>query len=59
MCIRDRNVTGQGVTVVVVDDGVEHTVKDIQPNYVSNLSRDKGGPPSSQTTEEGWIWAPS
>lgn len=32
----ERNVTGQGVTVVVVDDGVEHTIKDIQPNYVSS-----------------------
>lgn len=32
----ERNVTGQGVTVVVVDDGVEHTVQDIQPNYVSS-----------------------
>lgn len=31
----EQNVTGQGVTVVVVDDGVEHTIKDIQPNYVS------------------------
>lgn len=31
----ERNVTGQGVTVVVVDDGVEHTHLDIQPNYVS------------------------
>lgn len=28
-------MTGHGVTVVVVDDGVEHTIKDIQPNYVS------------------------
>lgn len=28
-------MTGRGVTVVVVDDGVEHTIKDIQPNYVS------------------------
>lgn len=31
----ERNVTGQGVTVVVVDDGVEHTIQDIAPNYVS------------------------
>ena len=31
----ERNITGQGVTVVVVDDGVEHTHQDIQPNYVS------------------------
>lgn len=31
----ERNITGRGVTVVVVDDGVEHTHKDIQPNYVS------------------------
>ncbi|KAF7647568.1 hypothetical protein LDENG_00170690 [Lucifuga dentata] len=29
----ERNITGQGVTVVVVDDGVEHTHQDIQPNY--------------------------
>lgn len=31
----EHNITGQGVTVVVVDDGVEHTHKDIQLNYVS------------------------
>ncbi|PKU31141.1 proprotein convertase subtilisin kexin type 7 [Limosa lapponica baueri] len=31
----EQNVTGRGVTVVVVDDGVEHTIKDIQPNYAS------------------------
>lgn len=31
-------MTGRGVTVVVVDDGVEHTIKDIQPNYVSACS---------------------
>ncbi|MGH0162034.1 UNVERIFIED_CONTAM: hypothetical protein FKN15_041956 [Acipenser sinensis] len=30
----EHNVTGAGVTVVVVDDGVQHTLKDIQPNYV-------------------------
>ncbi|KAH0623390.1 hypothetical protein JD844_031663 [Phrynosoma platyrhinos] len=35
-----RNVTGQGVTVVVVDDGVEHTIKDIQPNYSPEGSYD-------------------
>uniref|UniRef100_A0A8C6M843 Proprotein convertase subtilisin/kexin type 7 n=1 Tax=Nothobranchius furzeri TaxID=105023 RepID=A0A8C6M843_NOTFU len=29
----ERNITGQGVTVVVVDDGVEHTHRDIEPNY--------------------------
>ncbi|KAI3354559.1 hypothetical protein L3Q82_019063 [Scortum barcoo] len=29
----ERNITGRGVTVVVVDDGVEHTHQDIQPNY--------------------------
>lgn len=34
----ERNVTGRGVTVVVVDDGVEHTVLDIAPNYVSDLN---------------------
>lgn len=33
----ERNVTGRGVTVVVVDDGVEHTIQDIAPNYVSGL----------------------
>lgn len=32
----ERNITGQGVIVVVVDDGVEHTHRDIQPNYVSS-----------------------
>lgn len=31
----ERNITGTGVTVVVVDDGVQHTLQDIQPNYVS------------------------
>lgn len=31
----ERNITGQGVTVVVVDDGVEHTHQDIHSNYVS------------------------
>lgn len=31
----EHNITGQGVTVVVVDDGVQHTHKDIQLNYVS------------------------
>lgn len=44
----ERNVTGQGVTVVVVDDGVEHTIKDIQPNYVS------GCPPLPQFKSMGW-----
>ncbi|XP_029429182.1 proprotein convertase subtilisin/kexin type 7 [Rhinatrema bivittatum] len=36
----ERNVTGRGVTVVVVDDGVEHTLKDIQPNYSPEGSYD-------------------
>ncbi|XP_042342471.1 proprotein convertase subtilisin/kexin type 7 [Plectropomus leopardus] len=36
----ERNITGQGVTVVVVDDGVEHTHKDIQPNYSPEGSYD-------------------
>ncbi|XP_042329900.1 proprotein convertase subtilisin/kexin type 7 [Sceloporus undulatus] len=36
----ERNVTGQGVTVVVVDDGVEHTIEDIQPNYSPEGSYD-------------------
>lgn len=31
----ERNITGRGVTVVVVDDGVEHTHRDLQSNYVS------------------------
>ncbi|MEE6527788.1 hypothetical protein FKM82_029413, partial [Ascaphus truei] len=34
----ERNVTGRGVTVVVVDDGVQHTIKDIQPNYVEHVT---------------------
>lgn len=33
----ERNITGVGVTVVVVDDGVQHDLADIQPNYVSEL----------------------
>uniref|UniRef100_UPI00398E5F34 proprotein convertase subtilisin/kexin type 7-like n=1 Tax=Pristiophorus japonicus TaxID=55135 RepID=UPI00398E5F34 len=36
----ERNVTGEGVTVVVVDDGVEHTVQDIQANYSPEGSYD-------------------
>ncbi|NXN56220.1 PCSK7 convertase, partial [Rynchops niger] len=36
----EQNVTGHGVTVVVVDDGVEHTIKDIQPNYSPEGSYD-------------------
>ncbi|NXG84946.1 PCSK7 convertase, partial [Stercorarius parasiticus] len=36
----EQNVTGRGVTVVVVDDGVEHTIKDIQPNYSPEGSYD-------------------
>lgn len=31
----EHNITGAGVTVVVVDDGLQHTLEDIQPNYVS------------------------
>uniref|UniRef100_A0A672IR18 P/Homo B domain-containing protein n=1 Tax=Salarias fasciatus TaxID=181472 RepID=A0A672IR18_SALFA len=36
----ERNITGQGVTVVVVDDGVEHTHQDIQLNYSPEGSYD-------------------
>ncbi|XP_044525528.1 proprotein convertase subtilisin/kexin type 7 [Gracilinanus agilis] len=36
----ERNVTGRGVTVVVVDDGVEHTIQDIEPNYSPEGSYD-------------------
>uniref|UniRef100_A0A1A7XEC6 Proprotein convertase subtilisin/kexin type 7 n=1 Tax=Iconisemion striatum TaxID=60296 RepID=A0A1A7XEC6_9TELE len=36
----ERNITGQGVTVVVIDDGVEHTHKDIEPNYSPEGSYD-------------------
>lgn len=36
----ERNITGQGVTVVVVDDGLEHTHQDIQPNYSPEGSYD-------------------
>ncbi|XP_034023785.1 proprotein convertase subtilisin/kexin type 7 [Thalassophryne amazonica] len=36
----ERNITGQGVTVVVIDDGVEHTHQDIQPNYNPDGSYD-------------------
>nr|XP_033774859.1 proprotein convertase subtilisin/kexin type 7 [Geotrypetes seraphini] len=36
----ERNVTGRGVTVVVVDDGVEHTIQDIEPNYCPEGSYD-------------------
>ncbi|XP_072886232.1 proprotein convertase subtilisin/kexin type 7-like isoform X1 [Hemitrygon akajei] len=36
----ERNVTGEGVTVVVVDDGVEYTIEDIQANYSPEGSYD-------------------
>ncbi|XP_077080835.1 proprotein convertase subtilisin/kexin type 7-like isoform X3 [Siphateles boraxobius] len=36
----ERNITGAGVTVVVVDDGVQHTLRDIQPNYSPEGSYD-------------------
>uniref|UniRef100_A0A4W5Q0P1 Proprotein convertase subtilisin/kexin type 7 n=1 Tax=Hucho hucho TaxID=62062 RepID=A0A4W5Q0P1_9TELE len=36
----ERNITGTGVTVVVVDDGVQHTLQDIQPNYSPEGSYD-------------------
>ncbi|XP_051253039.1 proprotein convertase subtilisin/kexin type 7 isoform X1 [Dicentrarchus labrax] len=36
----ERNITGRGVTVVVVDDGVEHTHQDIKPNYSPEGSYD-------------------
>ncbi|XP_060901607.1 proprotein convertase subtilisin/kexin type 7 [Labrus mixtus] len=36
----ERNITGQGVTVVVVDDGVQHDHQDIQPNYSAEGSYD-------------------
>ncbi|KAM4704462.1 proprotein convertase subtilisin/kexin type 7 isoform 1-T2 [Rhinophrynus dorsalis] len=36
----ERNVTGQGVTVVVVDDGVQYTNQDILPNYSPEGSYD-------------------
>uniref|UniRef100_A0AAY4ENY2 P/Homo B domain-containing protein n=1 Tax=Denticeps clupeoides TaxID=299321 RepID=A0AAY4ENY2_9TELE len=36
----ERNITGSGVTVVVVDDGVQHTLEDIQPNYSPEGSYD-------------------
>ncbi|XP_026874912.2 proprotein convertase subtilisin/kexin type 7 [Electrophorus electricus] len=36
----ERDITGAGVTVVVVDDGVQHTLEDIQPNYCPEGSYD-------------------
>lgn len=36
----ERNITGVGVTVVVVDDGVQHNLADIQPNYSPEGSYD-------------------
>ncbi|XP_051934256.1 proprotein convertase subtilisin/kexin type 7 isoform X2 [Hippocampus zosterae] len=38
--IWEHNITGQGVTVVVVDDGVQHTHKDLKPNYSPEGSYD-------------------
>ncbi|KAL4647382.1 proprotein convertase subtilisin/kexin type 7 [Arapaima gigas] len=36
----EHNITGLGVTVVVVDDGVQHTLEDIRPNYSPEGSYD-------------------
>lgn len=36
----EHNITGSGVIVVVVDDGVQHTLADIQPNYSPEGSYD-------------------
>ncbi|KAK2868717.1 hypothetical protein Q7C36_000588 [Tachysurus vachellii] len=36
----EHNITGTGVTVVVVDDGLQHTLEDIQPNYSPEGSYD-------------------
>ncbi|XP_030632756.1 proprotein convertase subtilisin/kexin type 7 [Chanos chanos] len=36
----ERNITGVGVTVVVVDDGLQHTLADIKPNYSPEGSYD-------------------
>uniref|UniRef100_A0A9J7ZQE4 Proprotein convertase subtilisin/kexin type 7 n=1 Tax=Cyprinus carpio carpio TaxID=630221 RepID=A0A9J7ZQE4_CYPCA len=36
----ERDITGVGVTVVVVDDGIQHTLADIQPNYSPEGSYD-------------------
>ncbi|XP_056329345.1 proprotein convertase subtilisin/kexin type 7 [Danio aesculapii] len=36
----EQNITGVGVTVVVVDDGVQHNLADIQPNYSPEGSYD-------------------
>lgn len=36
----EHNITGTGVTVVVVDDGLQHTLEDIQPNYCPEGSYD-------------------
>ncbi|TSN21170.1 Proprotein convertase subtilisin/kexin type 7 [Bagarius yarrelli] len=36
----EQNITGVGVTVVVVDDGLQHTLEDIQPNYSPEGSYD-------------------
>ncbi|XP_032820258.2 proprotein convertase subtilisin/kexin type 7 [Petromyzon marinus] len=36
----ERGVTGKGVVVAVVDDGVEHTLPDLQSNYCAEGSYD-------------------
>jgi len=35
-----KNITGRGVTVTVLDDGLEHNHTDIQPNYAPEASYD-------------------
>ena len=51
----ERNITGQGVTVVVVDDGVEHTHQDIHLNYVSH-NRDNNSTDLSFGCLVSWAW---
>jgi subtilisin family serine protease len=52
----NRNLTGQGVTIGIVDDGLEHLHPDLSPNYVATDSRNFGttGPP----TDPSPVWGP-
>lgn len=54
----ERNVTGRGVTVVVVDDGVEHTIQDIAPNYVSGPGTPPPTPASYRLLVTASVWPP-
>jgi len=39
----EKNITGQGVVVCILDDGLEYTHKDLKRNYEPRASHDYNG----------------